>query len=239
MIRVLIPSFSDDLLEEFLASLERSEPGSSARVVVGDNGLSRSFCKAWPQSWYVPIPRPFVYAQAINACARAHLKDDLLILGDDMEMLSLSWVKKAEEFMAQWPSDYGALNLNEGQYSEPYRESSTAQGLGITLIPRAVWNRIGGFDERYVGYGFEDIDFCVRLWHVGLKVGGSNVLNVHHAGQVGSIRRLGSYEAVIDQCYVNFDLFYEKWGLPVPADRQISFIPAAEHMHRVACTCRA
>ena len=42
--------------------------------------------------------------------------------------------------------------------------------LGACLcVPRALWKRLGGFDERFLLY-FEDVDFCRRVWQIGSRV---------------------------------------------------------------------
>jgi hypothetical protein len=35
---------------------------------------------------------------------------------------------------------------------------------GCVAVNRALWDRVGGFDERFVGYGFEDIGFVFACW---------------------------------------------------------------------------
>lgn len=38
------------------------------------------------------------------------------------------------------------------------------------LTPRATWQRLGGFDERYAPAYFEETDYCIRLREKGLRV---------------------------------------------------------------------
>jgi GT2 family glycosyltransferase/uncharacterized small protein (DUF1192 family) len=38
------------------------------------------------------------------------------------------------------------------------------------LTPRAVWEGMGGFDERYAPAYYEETDYCLRLWEAGLRV---------------------------------------------------------------------
>lgn len=33
---------------------------------------------------------------------------------------------------------------------------------GILVVHRDTWYKLGGFDERYIGWGYEDIDFAIR-----------------------------------------------------------------------------
>lgn len=243
MIRLIVPSFSEDLLERFFWSLHTNDLDSVGAVIVGDNGLPEHMRRRWPEAQYVNIPQPFIYAQAINRCAAAAGQDDLLILEDDMLMLTPHWRSTLERFMERWPADYGVVQIATTADPEvkrdEIRESLTTVGLGVSLIPRRVWNAVGTMDERYVGYGYEDTDYCVRLLHAGYRIGVTGaVLVEHRGGQIGYTRRLGSYEAVLEQCRVNRDLFYKKWGIPAPADGEIRFEPAPPHLTRATCGCR-
>ncbi|MFN4120439.1 glycosyl transferase [Acidovorax sp.] len=55
------------------------------------------------------------------------------------------------------------------------------------LVPRRIWNALGGFDERYFMY-CEDVDFCLRLRLRGLRLVRAKA-RIVHAGQRASGRR--------------------------------------------------
>ena len=38
------------------------------------------------------------------------------------------------------------------------------------LTPRDLWNKMGGFDEKYKPAYYEETDYCMRLWERGLRV---------------------------------------------------------------------
>jgi glycosyltransferase involved in cell wall biosynthesis len=38
------------------------------------------------------------------------------------------------------------------------------------MTHRTVWNRLGGFDERYAPAYYEEVDYCMRLQEIGLRV---------------------------------------------------------------------
>jgi len=38
------------------------------------------------------------------------------------------------------------------------------------LTPRRLWERLGGFDERFKPAYYEETDYCSRLWELGLRV---------------------------------------------------------------------
>jgi len=242
MITPIVPSFSDDLLEAFFASMERSQPGSVASVIVGDNGLSPAFRAAWPQACYVPVPAdPFIGAQAINRCvAAAPAYADLLLLNDDMHVESPAWLERIESVLATLSPLVGIVNVTCPPTTAPVASVAIAQTAVAFLggaIPRRVWNSVGSWDERYTGYGFEDTDYCFRLWHAGYAIGLTAAVAIPHTGSVGYIRRHGSWDAVRQLCDRSFEAFYTKWAIPMPTPRHIESFDAAPHMRRHACAC--
>ena len=54
---------------------------------------------------------------------------------------------------------------------DPMTATIVEQPAGAFLMfPRRVWERLGGFDDRFRPLWFEDVDFCARLKSSGLKV---------------------------------------------------------------------
>lgn len=249
MLRVLIPSFSDDLLQECFTAMERMQRGSTSAVIVGDNGLSEKFLDRWPFPRYVGVPRKhFCWADAINRCAQgAGVKDDLLILQDDTAVLTPDWLNECEELLAAWPKEYGLLDLSQTTTARAYgREASKADPIeapttiaftGAT-IPRHIWDEIGPLDDRFTGYGHDDSDYCLRLLHAGYKIGitGAAMIEHKHKGTEGFRRKLG-VEGINKQAVVNYDLFHAKWGLLRPETMEMKFLQAAPHFLRQGCAC--
>lgn len=62
----------------------------------------------------------------------------------------------------------GWTNLDHPEVSTP-QEVSWTTGAALA-IRKDVFERIGGFDERYVGGYFEDCDLCMRVRMAGYKV---------------------------------------------------------------------
>lgn len=227
-----------------LGTMEVMQPGSLVRVIVGDNGLSPAYRASLIARGVtiVDVPAdPFIYAQAINLMVAATLPgQDIVILEDDMEMRTPSWLARIEELLTKWPDGYCVLQLagspNQWQMkSDDVVLSETTVGLGISIIPRTVWDVVGPMDERYVGYGWEDTDWCVRALHAGYTIGITGAVQVEHLkGQQGYIRRAGNYGKVIDKCKTSQALFAEKWGKDIG---EIKFEPLAPHFDR-RCGCK-
>ncbi len=75
-------------------------------------------------------------------------------------------------------------------------------------LDRATWDRIGGFDEAYVGYGGEDTDFARRAGRAGVELGvdGSALaFHQHHPVSSPPIEHL-------DDIVANATRFHDRWG---------------------------
>lgn len=49
--------------------------------------------------------------------------------------------------------------LNGCRHFEACTEWTDRIGNSPVAVPRALWDRVGGFDERFVGWGYEDVAF--------------------------------------------------------------------------------
>lgn len=75
-------------------------------------------------------------------------------------------------------------------------------------VDRASWRRIGGFDQRYVGYGGEDTDFARRVDARGVPIwfsGGPRAFHQWHEVDSPPVRHLESI------CR-NAQIFHDRWG---------------------------
>ena len=75
------------------------------------------------------------------------------------------------------------------------------------LVRREVIDRIGGFDERFSPWGFEDDDFSLRVALAGYRSRLALDVFVHHAHYGGA--KLARHEELLRD---NWRRFAEKWG---------------------------
>lgn len=80
-------------------------------------------------------------------------------------------------FAARLPALAGA-NLPEHAGAPAFEDVDAVSGA-LMLLPRAVFSRIGGFDEGYFLH-CEDLDLCRRVRDAGARVVCANSLNVVH-----------------------------------------------------------
>jgi GT2 family glycosyltransferase len=65
----------------------------------------------------------------------------------------------------------------------PVTPSLVEQPAGAFLMfPRNVWERLGGFDERFFPVWFEDVDFCLKIKQIGLLIRYNPAAVAQHAG---------------------------------------------------------
>jgi GT2 family glycosyltransferase len=74
------------------------------------------------------------------------------------------------------------------------------------LIPRRVFERIGGLDERFGPGGFEDYDYCLRARLAGYETAIAEDVYIHHFGGRGYVNM--RYE---DLRSGNRRLYWDKW----------------------------
>lgn len=55
-----------------------------------------------------------------------------------------------------------------GPYDEQYGTVHPTTFSGVLAVPRDLWQRVGGFDERFIGWGWDDLAF----WSACCAVGG-------------------------------------------------------------------
>lgn len=68
--------------------------------------------------------------------------------------------------------------VTEGQWD--HKISSTA---GMLLLPRAAWETVGGYDERFIGWGYEDNAFTLALdtlWATHTRIEWGSGLHLWH-----------------------------------------------------------
>lgn len=86
----------------------------------------------------------------------------------------------------------GAGEVDEGQYDA--HVPITCNG-GACLVRREVFTRVGGFDEGFNPYGWEDVDFALRARSAGFHIClAPTAIIYHEGGRAGRGRSLPEYE---------------------------------------------
>lgn len=121
---------------------------------------------------------PWSRGAAINAAARAAGDWDLALLADadtipDPDATEVALKLASETGGGVRPHDHlqrltpsGSLVFARGGDLEPRHIETEFPGGGLLAVARSGWDRVGGFDERFVGWGYEDTVFNIHLLSV-------------------------------------------------------------------------
>jgi GT2 family glycosyltransferase len=169
-------------------------------VVVADNASSDDTSKLLGRTRGVRVIRNaenLHFLQAVNQSAREARGKFILLLNNDAQLLpgalkaALQTIKTDENIGAVggriilmdgslqeagsivW-RDGSCLGYGRGDnpFSSTYmfrRDVDYCSGAFL-LTPRAVWEKLGGFDETFKPAYYEETDYCMRLWEQGLRV---------------------------------------------------------------------
>ena len=134
---------------------------------------------------------------AVNQAAREARGEYLLLLNNDTQLLlgtlrsAVSTIQSAPDIGAvggrlilmDWRlqeagsivwSDGSCLGYGRGDnpFAPTYmfRRDVDYCSAAFLLTPRAIWEKLGGFDEAFKPAYYEDSDYCARLWEHGLRV---------------------------------------------------------------------
>src|SRR5581483_8240699 len=118
--------------------------------------------------------------------------DDIIIFGDDSEVVTdrsfsrMAVCLKAHRDVAILSAAVRGFVGNERQREvmpPGFRLEESGLCFICVLIPRWAWLKVGELDERFLGYGCEDSDYCHRVVNLGLKMAICDEAVVHHGGK--------------------------------------------------------
>lgn len=152
-----------------------------------DNGHRDNLWKYCKEQWSVygydiyegdHLEGPFNRSAAVNAAARLAgdwetaivIDSDVLVDGHNVrQAIELSEKTGRQVFPFR---DYRALNEKgaklvlegfNGNWMPHVRATFKDNRSACFVIPRRTWDKVGGFDERFVGWGWEDLAFAFAV----------------------------------------------------------------------------
>jgi GT2 family glycosyltransferase len=226
---VIIPSATYENAEACVRAVR--EFGETCRIIVVDDFFYRPLAfstypylfQREPRPQFESGEKPFIFARNMNIGIRAAGTDDVLLLNDDAQLRTpggFSLLQRA----AEEHKEFGLIASTTNVVGEL---SQTPQGIGLreardrgngvrmvcfvaVLIPRRTIDAVGLLDERFVGYGLDDDDYCLRVRNSGLKIGVHDGCFVDHGSLTSSYRGpAGAGGNFIP----NLRIFEQKWGV--------------------------
>jgi len=213
---VIIPSDCEASLSQSVETLIKMHPGLDAkRIFVPTKVLKASgvTSEVLKNVTFINDPSNFCYARRVNLALKASEPADVVIMGDDVEVMTPSGFDLlAEEaplrlLAASVRGRIGPWWQREGQNHVEVPFIS----FTCLYLPRMVVDSVGLLDEGFPGYGYEDTDYCLRVRRAGFSCGVSGRVLIEHSIKIRSAfvsafpKNLGEMEATARAA------FAEKW----------------------------
>ena len=220
--RCVIPSASTTNLYRSSWAAAKANGRHLSIVQVVDDGAVEGMVESAKRAYTsIKGEKPFIYARNVNLGVKATEPYDTVIMGDDVIVESFMCFDKMERICHEHPD---IACLSAGIIGESFRRSQrhdrqpafhyedSCLAFVCVYIPRWAWEKVGPLDERFTGYGWEDVDWCYRAREMGFKLAVQSDCVVRHDGSIPStFRTKPEYEEL--KAY-NRRLFVEKRGEP-------------------------
>ena len=198
---IIIDNGSDELTKKYIKSLEELP---NVRVITNEKNLG--FGKANNQGAGIARGRFLLF---LNSDVR---------VGDNFLQNILNAFKQDSDLSATGACG-GLIDSNINCLGETRRNSDKWDYIvGWCLaIKKDIFDKIGGFDERY-GYGYcEDTDLSYTLKNSGYKIRLTEGLNIHHYANKTVFNQKDFNPHVLTM--QNHEKFKQKWQINIPAGK--------------------
>ena len=221
-------------------SIIRAGDAARLEIFVADDGScdeTEAFFSGLPGIRYVRHPENLGFLRSCNRVAEMASAPVIYFLNNDTAVLP-GWMDRVLDTFGENPDAglvgskliypdgqlqeagcfvyEGGKGCNVGRNKDPaepgynfLREVEYVSGAGIA-IPRDIWTRLGGFDERYLPAYCEDTDFALALRQNGWRVLYQPKSEIIHFEGISSGRSLTS--GVKAYQVVNQDKLQAKWA---------------------------
>lgn len=207
---IVIPTANDQNLKRCTDSILWCE--KSPFIMVIDDGDSKI-----RGLWFIfKGEKPFIFSRNVNVGMKKalELNEDLVIMSDDAALHTIDGFS----MLQNTPEEYGIISPGiVGDVGNDNQRNRGRKGISpepkelcfiCVLIKNYVIRKIGLMDERFVWYGYEDIDYCRRAVQAGIKLGVMDGVNVEHNGY--SVFRNREDFGKLSE--LNKQIYLEKWG---------------------------
>lgn len=213
---VIIPSRTASNLIPCVDALRKHEP--SVQIIVIDDGLDLSFLPKpeWDPCVGIAGAKPFIFARNCNKGILRAGEDDVILLNDDALLQTPGGFSAMQRAAVEHP-EYGIIgavtnivgNQNQLPQGSGLREDPRMVCFVCVFIPRRTIDSVGLLDEEFIGYGFDDDSYCLRVRRAGLKIGIFDGCFVDHGSLRSTFRGDPHQPADLRQ---NSAIFKKKYG---------------------------
>jgi GT2 family glycosyltransferase len=214
---IVIPSFNGRyLLEKHLPEVFKNSDFLN-KVIIVDNGSTDDTVawleKNYPQVVIVRNSRNLGFTKPVNQGVAVSKSDYLVLLNndvhpekdylknilpffDDDQVFAVSFNENGSSWpLVKWD---GKIQFTMGDdKSVPYY-SAWASG-GSAIFKRSLWDKLGGLNEIYAPFYWEDIDIGYRAWKMGYKIIWDNQSLVYHEHESTAKKINPQYLSLIKQ----------------------------------------
>lgn len=216
---IIIPSKTASNLIPCIRAIAQNEPGlPPGRIIVVDDGVGiADEDKLASGCSFVKGAKPFIFARNCNIGIRTAGADDVILLNDDALLRTPGGFTALSKMATDKPK-YGVIAAAVNSAGNPNQFKRAGSSLRdeprmvcfiCVYIPRRVIDKVGLLDERYVGYGMDDDDYCFSARAAGYKLGVFDGCVMDHLSLKSTFR--GHPGAYADYG-PNHELFKKKWG---------------------------
>lgn len=220
VLHVVIPSCRADNLIPCVRSILTAHPTwEPSRIIVVDDGARLEAEPELPAIQWIEGAKPFIFARNVNRGLEAAAPHDVIVMGDDAYLVSANGFDQLAEEARKHPdvavcsaAIRGIVcnrNQQQSSISTSLRPESVRLAFVCVYLSRAALTQIGPLDERFIGYGYDDFDYCRRAREAGFRLAVWDPCLVVHADERSAYRNRPDISELLIH---NRSLYESKWG---------------------------
>lgn len=214
---VILSARAQNVVSAVNSILDREPLLPRDRIIVVDDGAREAAEPALPEIRWISGMRPFVFARNANIGIR-EAGQDVILMNDDAQLLTpggfsaLASVASVHSTVGLCSAAIRGQVSNRRQIELPDRCGLRMEKRRLCFvcvyIPWRTYVDVGPLDERFVGYGFEDDDYSLRVLMADRQLAIFDGCVVSHDDLLASTFR--SIPDVDDRLEYNRQLFHAK-----------------------------
>ena len=164
--KVIILSRKPENCRCLIASILKNEPTLDlSRIIIAADGPREQWEQMDPRPTILYMgDKPFVFSRNANA-GIALADSDVILMNDDTELMTPKGFTNLSLY-AQNPT----IGIVSPMVKGPCSKRRDFVAFVAVYISKRTQEKVGLLDERFVKYGYEDNDYCLRVKQAGLNI---------------------------------------------------------------------